>query len=162
VRDYIQSLNQIRLGLAWRYYIPVWDLDYLLIPDVKEKSGLSVSPLLVLFTLLLLFTWSPYFRRWSQPALALMVLIMGFGIIAMTIIAYPPGSYYYYAGLILLLMWTYSIAALRFLYATFAGWALVIAYEFVAIGLSHTPLTTLISNTFFSLLPTLSGCWLAT
>lgn len=167
VEDYIQkSLNQIRWGLVLALLLfPLFGiLDYLLIPDVKEKIWFIrfaiVSPSLLLF---LLFTWTPYFRRWSQPALALMVLIMGFGIIAMTHIAYPPGSYYYYAGLILLLMWTYSIAALRFLYATFAGWTLVITYELVAIGLSHTPLTTLISNTFFFLSANfigMLGCYL--
>jgi serine phosphatase RsbU (regulator of sigma subunit) len=75
----------------------------------------------------------------------------------MTVIAYPPGSYYYYVGLILVLMWAYTSTAARFIYATSAGWTLVMVYEIVAYGYSHTPLPILISNTFFFLSANIIG-----
>ena len=159
--DYTQkSLDQIRFGLALGLILyPLFGiLDDLLIPAVKEQVWLIrfaiVCPFLLLF---LLLTGTRLFMRWSQQLLALAVLVLGFGIIAMTVIAYPPGSYYYYAGLILVLMWAYTITALRFLYATFAGWALVLGYEIVAIGFSHTPLPVLVSNNFFFLSANIIG-----
>jgi serine phosphatase RsbU (regulator of sigma subunit) len=92
-----------------------------------------------------------------QPSLVLTVLVTGFGIIAMSVIAYPPGSYYYYAGLILVLMWCYTFTATRFMYATLAGWLLVVVYEFAAFFWIDTPLPVLISNSFFFLSANLIG-----
>jgi len=159
--DFIQkSMSQVRISLALGLILyPLFGiLDYLLIPNVKEAIWfiryLIVCPYLLL---LLFFTHIHYFKRISQPLLVLTVLVMGFGIIAMTVIAYPPGSYFYYAGLILVLMWTYTIAALRFLYATLAGWALVFVYEIVAIGFEGTPFSVLISNNFFFLSANIIG-----
>jgi len=161
LEDYTQkSLNQVRLGLALALTLyPLFGiLDYLLIPDVKEKIWFIryaiACPYLLLF---LLFTWTRTFKRWSQPAMVLVALVLGFTIVAMTVIAYPPGSYYYYAGLILVLMWVYTIGAMRFLSATFAGWTVVIVYEIVAIGLGKTPLPVLISNSFFFLSANIIG-----
>jgi serine phosphatase RsbU (regulator of sigma subunit) len=150
-------LTRFGLALALVLYALFGILDYLLLPDVKEeiwfiRYAIGV-PYLFFF---LIFTGTSYYRKYSQPFLVLTVLIMGFGIIAMTIIAYPPGSYYYYAGLILVLMWNYTVT-LRFLYATIAGWTVVAAYEIVAIGISRIPLPVQISNNFFFLSANLLG-----
>jgi len=159
--DYIQkSLVQIRISLALGLILyPLFGiLDYLLIPNVKEKIWfirfVIVCPYLLL---LFLFTFTRSFKRISQPLLILTTLVMGFGIIAMTVIGYPPGSYFYYAGLILVLMWTYTSAGLRFLNATFAGWALVVGYEILAIGFEGTPFSVLINNNFFFLSANIIG-----
>ena len=151
--DYFQkSLGQVRFSIMLGVFlISMFGLlDYLLIPDVKEKIWFIRFVILVpFFILFFLFTWSSYFRKWMQPSIALLVVFAGSGIIVMTVIAYPPGSYYYYAGLLLVIMWCYTFVAARFVYATLAGWVLVALYEFIAIGISDTPTFVLISNSFF-------------
>lgn len=151
--DYFQkSINQLRfsvvLGIVLYGFFGV--LDYLLIPDVKEQIWFIryalVCPYLALY---LLATWLPGFNKYMQPSIVLTVLLVGFSVLAMTVIAYPPGSYYYYAGLILVLMWCYTFTATRFLYATLAGWLLVVAYQIAALWLIDTPLPVLFSNNFF-------------
>jgi serine phosphatase RsbU (regulator of sigma subunit) len=160
-RDYFtKSINHLRfsLGLAILLYALFGILDYLLIPEVKEQIWVIryaiVCPYLILY---LLLTWNHNFIKFMQPSLVLAVLVTGFGIVAMSVIAYPPGSYYYYAGLILVLMWSYTFTATRFVYATLAGWMLVVAYEFAAFLWIDTPLPVLISNNFFFLSANLIG-----
>ena len=159
--DYFQkSLNHLRfaVALAILLYALFGILDALMIPAVSAQAWFIryaiVCPYLILF---LLFTWTRYFRKVAQPAIALSVLVVGFGIIAFTVIAYPPGSYYYYAGLILVLMWAYTVTTARFIYATFAAWTIVIVYEIVAFGGASTPLPVLISNNFFFLSANILG-----
>ena len=85
------------------------------------------------------------------------VWFIRFTIVAMTLIAYPPWKYYYYAGLILVLMWAYTFIATRFIYASLACWMVVAAYGIVAISLTSTPIPVLISNNFFFLSANIIG-----
>ena len=86
-----------------------------------------------------------------QCLVASMILIAGLGIIAMILIAPNPGNYSYYAGLILVFLYGYTFSKLRFIWATLAGWMIVIGYEIAAIGMSHTPIPVLVNNNFFFL-----------
>jgi hypothetical protein len=94
LQDYTQkSLNQIRFGLALAMLLyPLFGiLDYLLLPDVKEQVWFIRYAIVCPFLLLiLLFTWTRHFKRFSQHALVLAVLVLGSGVIAMTVVAYPP------------------------------------------------------------------------
>lgn len=161
LEDYFhKSINQLRFSivLGILLYALFGVLDFLLIPKVKEQIWFIryaiVCPYLILY---LLLTYHRKFSKIMQPSLALTVMVTGFGIIAMSVIAYPPGSYYYYAGLILVLMWCYTFTPTRFVYATLAGWLLVVAYEFAAFFWIDTPLPVLISNNFFFLSANLIG-----
>jgi hypothetical protein len=161
LEDYFhKTINQLRFSvvLGILLYALFGILDFLLIPAVKEQIWFIrfaiVCPFLVAYYFL---SYHRKFYKIMQPSLVLTVLVTGFGIIAMSVIAYPPGSYYYYAGLILVLMWGYTFTASRFIYATLAGWLLVIAYEFAAFFLIDTPLPVLISNNFFFLSANLIG-----
>jgi len=161
LEDYFQkSLNQTRfsLGLAMILYSLFGILDYLLIPDAKEQVWfiryVIVFPFLVFS---LLFTWSRHFKKYMQYSLVLIAGVVGLGIIAMTVVAYPPGSYYYYAGLILVLMWLYTFVTARFIFATFAGWAIVLVYEIVALVVNQTPAHVMISNSFFFITANIIG-----
>jgi len=161
LEDYfLKSINQLRFSivLGILLYALFGILDFLLIPEVKESIWFIryaiVCPYLILYFFL---TYHRKFNKIMQPSLVLTVLVTGFGIIAMSVIAYPPGSYYYYAGLILVLMWGYTFTASRFIYATLAGWLLVAAYEFAAFFWIVTPLPVLISNNFFFLSANLIG-----
>jgi serine phosphatase RsbU (regulator of sigma subunit) len=159
--DYFRkSLSQIRFSLMLGIvlFALFGALDALLIPEVKEAVWfIRFAIVCPFFILLLLFTRSRFFQKYMQPILATAILVTGLSIVSMTLIAYPPGSYYYYAGLILVLMWAYTFFATRFIYASLACWAVVVAYEIVAIGLTNTPIQVLISNNFFFLSANIIG-----
>jgi signal transduction histidine kinase len=67
----------------------------------------------------------------------------------MIILAARYSNYSYYAGLILIFIFGYTFAKARFIYASLAGWLIVIAYEISAIWISDTPITIMINNNFF-------------
>lgn len=107
------------------------------------------------------FSYSRYFRAFMQPTLFFILLLSGFGIIAMLIIADPPGTYFYYVGLILVIMYAYTFFRLRFLYAAIASWTLVLAYEVSAVLIRPLPSAILANNTFFLLSVNLIGTFAA-
>lgn len=96
-------------------------------------------------------TFTRLYRRIIQPVNAALVMAAGLGIITMILIAPNPANYSYYAGLILVFIYGYTFFKLRFVWATAAGWTLVVAYEIAAIALSPTPVPVLINNNFFFL-----------
>jgi len=151
--DYFRkSLSQVRFNVALGvfFFMIFGILDYFLIPKAIEPVWYIryaiVSPFLIT---IFVITWTPSFKNMIQQSLASFVLAAGIGIIAMTVVAYPPGSYYYYAGLLLVLMFSYTLVGARFVYATLVGWSILIVYEIVALAISNTPLSVMISNSFF-------------
>ncbi len=103
----------------------------------------------------MLFTWLPGFRAVWQIILSTVAFIAGFGIIAMIATSKDPNATrLYYAGLILVLMWSYTFNRLRFLYATVSSWIIVIGYELAAVFVqgmlrSNELLVVFINNNFF-------------
>jgi serine/threonine protein kinase len=151
--DYYQkSVKQIRFALLLGVFLYAIFalLDPLIVPEAKNTIFFVryaiVCPSL-LFGYLLTFT--RYFRRAMQLILSLYLLIGGFGVIAMIAIANPPGSYLYYAGLILCIMFAYTFIRLRFWYATITSFIIAVAYEIVAIWFSNTSTPILMNNNFF-------------
>jgi signal transduction histidine kinase len=75
----------------------------------------------------------------------------------MIAIARPSAGYLYYAGLLLVIPWAYTLLQLRFPYATWACLAIIIGYEVVATWLKPTPIGILINNNFFFLSAVIIG-----
>ena len=67
----------------------------------------------------------------------------------MILVAPPPINHFYYAGIILVFMFGYTYLRAGFVWASLGGWVLVILYEIVAIVLTATPTSVLVSNNFF-------------
>ena len=84
-----------------------------------------------------------------------------FGIIIMIIYAAKIGNYSYYAGLILISIFGYTFSRARFIYASIAGWSIVISYLITAIWVSHTPVTILISNSSFFISANVIGMFIS-
>ncbi len=76
-------------------------------------------------------------------------LTAGIGIIMMISLAPPPAHYSYYAGLILVLMLSYTVINMRFIWATATGWLIVLLYNYTAVSIYDTPTLVLINNNFF-------------
>ncbi|MBW1789908.1 MAG: PAS domain S-box protein, partial [Deltaproteobacteria bacterium] len=127
-------------------------LDVWLVPEVKNKLWFIRYAVFVPFALaVFLLSFYKHFNKLMQFCAAAVVLLAGLGIVAMVLIAPPPGNYSYYAGLILVLFFGYTFFKLRFIWATVVGWTIVIVYELAAIGLAHTPMSILVNNNFFFL-----------
>ena len=97
----------------------------------------------------LLLSFSSLFEKYMQHILASAYFMAGAGIICMIAIAPAPVSYSYYAGLVLVFIWGYTLIRLFFVWACLAGWVLVILYGITAIWINPTPNSVFISNFFF-------------
>lgn len=96
-------------------------------------------------------TYSPWFERRVEVLLVGAILLGGLGIVAMIAIADPPGSYLYYAGLLLVLMYGYTFPRLRFVHASATCWLVTFGYV-AAIGAADSPpFPILLNNAFFML-----------
>ena len=158
--DYTKnSLVHIRLALVLGcFFFAIFGvLDGILIPAQKHLTWAIrygvVCPA-ILFVIYL--TCIPKFHKYIQPILCFLILITGGGIVAMIIIAPPPISYSYYAGLILVFMFGYTLVRAQFIWATFAGWIVVLLYEGAAFFF-QTPKPILINNNFFFVGANLTG-----
>lgn len=149
---YSESIFQLRvvLLLGSLLYAFFGILDAFLMPEQKYTIWfirfMVVCPVL-LGTLLPSFP--KYFEKYMQPFLTGLLILAGGGIVSMTAIAPIPVNYYYYAGLILVLLWGYTFLCVQFLWASLAGLVIVILYEITALWIDPIPFSVFISNNFF-------------
>lgn len=97
----------------------------------------------------LAFSFHRAYRRYSQHALFLMVLIGGLGIEVMVMLADPPAKYSYYAGIILVIIVLHTALGMRFPWATACSITIVLCYEIIAIWIIDSPFLYLVSSNFF-------------
>jgi signal transduction histidine kinase/ActR/RegA family two-component response regulator len=149
---YVRALNPFRyaLILAMIFYSAFAFLDASTVPELKEIFWLiRFAVVLPVLLSVFVFTYFRSFRNYMQLSIAIVLFITGFGIIVMVILGARVSNYSYYAGLILIFIFGYTFAKARFIYASVAGWLIVIAYEISAIWISNTPITIMINNNFF-------------
>lgn len=146
------SLIRIRLTIliAILLYASFAILDAILAPELKDTFWVLrfavVGPVAVG---VLVYSFNPGFEKYSQLCLFIMCLTGGIAIELMIVMAGPPVSYYYYAGIILIFITIYNLLRMRFVWAVGCSWLIVICYEIVAFWLSDNPGHVLISNNFF-------------
>jgi signal transduction histidine kinase len=125
-------------------------LDIYAIPQTVKAAWLirygGVCPFLLA---VLGLTYTRFFVRWSQPLLAAAVFISGFGIILMTALAEAPGNAYYYAGLIMVVIYGSSLIRLRCINAAIIALTLFAMYQVVAFWVNPIPGDLILSNNFF-------------
>jgi len=153
LKDYYKgSLANIRifLILGGVLYVAFGVLDALLMP--KQMFAIWIIRFIVVGPALigvLLLSFSRIFEKYMQPVLALAYTTAGTGIICMIVIAPSSVSHSYYAGLILVFMWGYTLIRLFFTWASFAGWLQVVLYEIASIWINPAPFDIFIGNNFF-------------
>lgn len=154
-----RSLPQVRIALvaAILMYSIFGILDALVIPSAKHVTWLIrfafVCPAILA---ILAATYIPRLQSHLQPLFSCGFAISGLGIILMIIRTPSPVNYYYYVGLILVFIFGYSFANLRFIWASISGWFIVILYEIAAFHTAMPPLE-LISNNFFLISANIAG-----
>lgn len=161
LKDYYKSsLVHIRMFmvLGGILYAAFGVLDALLMPEkmftIWAIRLIVIGPALVL---VLVISFSNIFEKYIQPVLAFAYILAGGGIVCMIVVAPPPVSYAYYAGLMLTFTWGYTLIRLFFTWASFAGWFQVVLYEIAAIWINPTPFDVLIGNNFFFISANLVG-----
>jgi len=157
---YRESMVQLRivLILGAMLYAFFGFLDATLMPEQKYVIWL-IRFIVICFVIFgaLLASFSRDFERYMQPFLAVTLILAGGGIVYMTAIVPEPFNFYYYAGLILVLLWGYTFVCVRFLWASLAGLIIVMLYEITAIWIRPIPFPVLISNNFFLISANLVG-----
>jgi len=147
-----RALPTIRIFLlaACALYALFGILDYKILPETHGIMWLiryaGVCPLLVIA---LTLTYHPSFPRMAQYVLGASSFIAGLGIIAMTAYAEEPGNRLYYAGLIMVVIYSASLIRLRCVNSTMICLLLFGLYQISAIWLNPIPPEYLLSNNFF-------------
>ncbi len=161
---FIKSLSPFRFSLILSliFYGAFAFLDAVMVPSLKEvfwviRFGIVFPVLLIVF----IFSYARSFRKYMQLVISFIMFTTGFGIIIMIIYATKVQVYSYYAGLILIFIFGYTFIRARFLYASIAGWSIVISYEISAIWVSQTPVTTLINNNYFFISANIIGMFIS-
>jgi PAS domain S-box-containing protein len=160
-KDYFgKSLRRTRYAviLGIFIYAALGCLDGWIIPDAKSQAWfiryVVVCPFLAV---LFFFTYTSFYRKFTQLAMFLGIFIAGEGVISMIAFSEPPGNYLYYAGLLLVIMFAYMVVPLRFVYASAVSWALVGAYAITYLWNRDVPLTVFINNSVFFIAASIVG-----
>ncbi|MFH1152699.1 MAG: ATP-binding protein [Pseudomonadota bacterium] len=149
---YLDSLGRVRAALvvAVFFYAAFGILDAVIAPENKvvfwwiRYGGVCPAGILVLA-----FTWHPLFERLGTAALFVLCFMGGLGIVLMVILAGPPATYSYYAGIILIFIHIYTFLRVEFIWAAACTWLTVLCYEIGAVWIAETPAAVLINNNFF-------------
>ncbi|MDD4996660.1 MAG: response regulator [Syntrophales bacterium] len=157
---YTKSLTLVRFSLfvGILMYSVFGILDAVVAPEMIKPLWIIRFAIVCPFLLaIILFSYTRRFRPFFQFSVTAAMIVAGFGIVFMILIMPPPANYTYYAGLILVLIWGYTFTRVRFIWATLAGWLIVVGYQIVAIGMLDTPTSILMSNNFFFISANLAG-----
>ncbi|PKN76727.1 MAG: hypothetical protein CVU52_03540, partial [Deltaproteobacteria bacterium HGW-Deltaproteobacteria-10] len=150
--------NRAALIVGVLFYSAFGILDMLLMPENKSTTWLIrfaiVNPVLIGIFLLSFFK---SFEHFINPLISCASILAGGGIICMVVVAPAPVNYSYYAGLLLVFMWSYTFVRIPFLWASMSGWVLVILYQIAAIWISPTPFAVLLNNNFFFISANIMG-----
>ena len=152
------QLTRITVFLGGMFYAVFGILDAIMLSDLKYAAWI-IRYAIVCPTIFAIFalSYSKNYRCYWQASLAIIIGMAGVGIIAMIAIAPRPANLLYYAGLILVIMYGYTVFRTRFVWATLTCWGIVVLYEIVAIFVIKVPLHMLISNNFFFITANLVG-----
>ena len=136
-------------------------LDVYMVSDEHRHSFHLIRFAIVvpLLTLVLLLSFTKYFKRLWQFLIFFSFVFAGLGISIMTIKI--PDNYAYYAGLMLIFYAGYFFIKLRFFYATLAGWLTLLGYNIGALVFSDTEAIVILNNNFFYISANLIGMFAA-
>ena len=148
------SLNQLRytLGLALLLYSIFGVLDFLLTPDLWYRYWFVRFAIVCPTILIVLFaTFRTRFQKVMQPAIAILILVAGGGIIYLAVSGPPIIHRTYFAGLMLVLMIGCSVVRARFVSAASAGLLLAVTYFGASLASDTMGRDAVVTSNFFCL-----------
>ena len=99
--------------------------------------------------LVLAWSYLRTFERFVQPALSAAMGAGGLGVLLMLAVLPAPFNSQYYAGLIMVVIYSGSLLGLRFSYSLFVTLSIVACYQFVSLYVNPIPASDYVSNNFF-------------
>ncbi len=151
-----QSLLAMKVALALFALFAV--LDWLLYPQlVKPLWGIRFCfafPALLL--ILFLLVGKAYFRH-GQQLMVLSLIVANVAVVAMTVVIPAELNDVYVAGLMLVALYGYTVARLRFVWATAGNWFGVIAYNLANIWWGDASHWDLVAGNFFCISTNVMG-----
>ena len=151
-RLFVTSLPFIRLYLcaAVVLYAAFGFLDSIVGADEVGKLwairyGFAVPIMMIVF----IASFTPNFRHYVQPALALAMGAAGFGVVLMTSVLSAPLNSQYYAGLIMVVIYCGSLLGLRFAYSLMVTIGICACYQIVCLFVNPISPHDYLSNNFF-------------
>lgn len=163
-KDFLEEYQKgmlLNMKLAILFSILIYGLfailDSILAPELLAVFlRVRFIYVLPLSWLVLIFFQFNMFIRYAQWLCSLLMITGGMGIIAMVALGGEELLQYYYTGLILVLIFNYDFLKLRFVYASFSGWIVVLAYGLVCF-FSDISTKTLVMSGFFLVSANLFG-----
>jgi serine/threonine protein kinase len=149
---FARTLTQVRgaLLLGLILYTVFGILDTWIAPNHRRALWLIryalVAPALIC---VIGFTYHSAFNRYREAVVSAAVLIASLGIVAMTAIIPAPGNYLYYAGLLLAIVYTFTLVRLTLVSSMSISAVTIASYLVVAISMSGTPPELIVNNLFF-------------
>ena len=125
-------------------------LDWQVAPQAVEKLwlvryGIVVPALVGVFAL----TFRREFSAHIQPALVFASGMVGLSIAAMCAIMPPPYHSNYYAGLIMVAVFSGTLLGMRFFYSTSVAASLFLIYQVIAVWINPVSPTDFVANNYF-------------
>jgi len=151
-----QSLMAMKVALALFALFAV--LDWLLYPQlVKQLWGIRFCLALpALLAILVLLLGKAYFR-YGQQLMVLSLIVANVAVVAMTVVIPAELNDVYVAGLMLVALYGYTVARLRFVWATAGNWFGVIAYNLANIWWGDASHWDLVAGNFFCISTNVMG-----
>lgn len=153
LRNYLEKsipVFRIALILGMFLYAMFALLDAALFPELKEKLWFIRFAIVCPFGLAaFFFSYSPLFARYWRLTISSTVMVAGLGVIAMMYVVPPPTNFSSYAGLILVLFYSYTVPRALFVWSSVTGWLLIGCYEIFVFFVQGTTLPILFNNNLF-------------
>ncbi len=150
--------NLLAMGLALLLFCLFGVLDWLLYPQLVQQLWAIryVFACLPLLAILLLLS-GRYYWRYGQPLMALALLLGNLAVVAMTVIIPAEMNDVYVAGLMLIALYGYTVARLRFVWAAASNWMGLLAYNLANLWWGDASRWDLIAGNFFCVSTNIMG-----
>ncbi|TNE58847.1 MAG: HAMP domain-containing histidine kinase [Alphaproteobacteria bacterium] len=144
------ALTRIYMLVGVVAYIVYSFLDFIVLEGVELERVLMLRGVICAILSALVFTsFFKHSYRAMQLILSLCVAFSGGGIVFMTAVMDPPFSYLYYAGIILVIIYSSNLLILRTAYSATLNTALFVSYVVTTLMFNPIPTQMLINNVFF-------------
>ncbi len=147
-----QSLALIRVSLVLGavLYAAFGILDAIIMsPVLWQVWGIRFGIVIPVLIGVALSTYSRHFSTLSPVLLSFAMLVAGTAIVAMTIIGPAPASHWYYAGLIMVVIFSSTAIRLHYSHCLAISVVLFSLYQISAVFLNPVPPDVLANNDFF-------------
>lgn len=165
---YQQSLLHIRIAILVSMFIYgiFLVLDYNLAPELLGPFSFLRFLIAIPFAgIILLYSYTPGFSKYYQFLVAMITVVAGLGILAMIYLAWKNGNsqvvHHYYVGIILVFIFSYNFLKLRFIWASYSGLFLVIAYLVLLFGFIKPDFQFALISGFFLISANIMGMFSA-